>query len=72
MIYTPENTGLIGKPMRVLDADGVEIPTCTYADTETGEVRFYKTENGHPVVKDGELLREVAIAKLPLQLIPIG
>jgi len=43
-VFTIENTSKIGRPVRVFDADGNEIPFCISCDTETGEVERYETD----------------------------
>lgn len=44
MKLTTENTSKIGRPVRVFDAIGDEVPYCIFCDTETGAVTRFKNE----------------------------
>lgn len=69
MIYNVANTSAIDKPIQLRDAWGEVITWAIEADTSTGRVvRYVTNEKDHPIEKNGELVTETRYYVAPLKV----
>lgn len=68
MELTVDNTSKAGKPVRIFDADGVEITHVIWCDTETGAVTRFETADGKIVLAFGVPKRIIEFRPAPLQV----
>lgn len=69
-IYNVDNTSAIGKPVRVFDANGMELHYCLEVDTTTGRVLQFVTQDGSLVENDeGDLKRQEEYYPAPLLVV---
>lgn len=70
-IYNVDNTSAIGKPVRVFDANGMELHQCLEVDTITGRVLQFVVKDGSLVENaEGDLERQEEYYPAPLLVVP--
>lgn len=68
IVYTLENTVNIGKPIKVFDANGIELEGLTFCNVKTGEVLQSVIEDGSYKHWYGEIIREKKFYPAPLKI----